>query len=164
MYILKYFMDFSKEEQWLNKLGKHGYQLVSLGIGYKFKKINNNNINYKIDYRKSKNNNDFSEYCKSIEKLGWKHICGSKNTYKQYFININNKFNSKSFKKSTPLNEVYKKRCNLYSVFTATFFVLSLIITNRYLNNIIMVILLFYTILCIGSVYVLKLYQNNNLD
>lgn len=67
----KLFIDYSKEEKWLNEISKQGYELVNASLGYKFKvtKIQNNDI--KIDYRTFKNNKDFLDYCTMFEDSGW---------------------------------------------------------------------------------------------
>jgi Protein of unknown function (DUF2812) len=81
----KYFIDFDKEEKWLNELAKEGYQLEEKSFGYKFCQAQPENAITKIDYRKFKKNEDFIDYCTLFEDSGWKHIVGTKNSGTQYF-------------------------------------------------------------------------------
>ena len=40
MHIFKFFIDYTKEERWLNEMAKKGYEVVNKSFGYTFKNIN----------------------------------------------------------------------------------------------------------------------------
>lgn len=88
MYKFKFFIDFEKEEQWLQQMAKDGYHLKSAYFGYQFKQGHPENATIKIDFRKFKNKEDFIDYCTMFEDSGWRHLYGSKSTGLQYFKKI----------------------------------------------------------------------------
>jgi hypothetical protein len=81
----KFFIDFDKEEKWLEEMAQQGYQLESHSIGYKFRQAQPEDAVIRIDYRKFKKQEDFIDYCTLFEDSGWKHIAGTKNSGTQYF-------------------------------------------------------------------------------
>ncbi|UNC91990.1 DUF2812 domain-containing protein [Candidatus Contubernalis alkaliaceticus] len=86
----RFFIDFSKEEKWLNKMSKSGYEFVSknkLG-GYIFREAEPNDTTIRMDYRLFKKEIDFQDYCTLFEDSGWKHIAGKKSSGNQYFAKI----------------------------------------------------------------------------
>ncbi|GGH32565.1 DUF2812 domain-containing protein [Paenibacillus segetis] len=87
----KCFINFEKEEQWLNEMAKQGYQLVKKSSSslYRFQSANPDNTTIKIDYRTFKKQEDFVDYCTLFEDSGWEHIAGTKNSGAQYFRKIN---------------------------------------------------------------------------
>ncbi|MFD1206739.1 DUF2812 domain-containing protein [Sporosarcina contaminans] len=89
MYKFKFFMDFEKEENWLEQMASSGYHLESTSLGYKFQRREPELATIKIDFRKFKNKEDFIDYCTMFEDSGWKHISGSKGSGMQYFKKIN---------------------------------------------------------------------------
>ncbi|EOU1871536.1 DUF2812 domain-containing protein [Clostridium perfringens] len=161
MYILRFFIDYSKEENWLNKISKRGYELTNAYFGYRFKKTSKKDIIYKIDYRTFKNIKDFEDYCLLFEDAGWKHICGSKSSGNQYFIKLKNNSSHDIFSDSLSRADRYKKLCNLYSTFAFTFIALSLIVKNNYIHIFSLILTIFYTFLCLKSLYLYKKLRNN---
>jgi hypothetical protein len=81
----KYFIDFEKEEAWLNQMAKQGYQLVYKSFGYEFCLAEPEDTTIKIDYRQFKKEEDFIDYCTLFEDSGWEHIAGNKRSGTQYF-------------------------------------------------------------------------------
>lgn len=84
----KYFIDFDKEEKWLEELAKQGYHLEDVSFGYKFRLANSKDTKIKIDYRRFKKQEDFIDYCTLFEDSGWKHIAGKKRSGTQYFKKV----------------------------------------------------------------------------
>ncbi len=82
----KFFLDFEKEEKWLNKMEQNGYSFEKKSfLFYYFKKTNASNRIIKIDYRRFKHYKDFADYISMFEDSGWKHISGTKSSGTQYF-------------------------------------------------------------------------------
>lgn len=63
MYILKCFIDYTKEEKWLTEMDNKGYELINNTFGYNFRKIAPEDITYRIDYRIFKSKQYFINYC-----------------------------------------------------------------------------------------------------
>lgn len=88
MWKMKCFLDFRKEEKWLEEMGRKGYRLRKSNSGfYQFDYSNiPGEFNIKIDYRYFSKYPDFLSYCVLFEDSGWQHIAGSKNSGTQYFV------------------------------------------------------------------------------
>ena len=85
----KFFINYDKEEKWLNDMAKKGYELETASFGYKFSFTKPENTKIRIDYRIFKNKEDFMDYSALFEDSGWKHISGNKSCGAQYFKKIN---------------------------------------------------------------------------
>jgi len=81
----KFFINFEKEEQWLNELASQGYLLVNKSVRYEFQRGKPANANIKIDYRVFKRWDDFEDYRALFEDSGWRHIAGTPKSGYQYF-------------------------------------------------------------------------------
>ncbi|SFK82883.1 Protein of unknown function [Paenibacillus sp. 1_12] len=88
MRIFKFFINFDKEEQWLNEMAKQGYIFTKKSIRYEFQPAIPDHAPIKMDYRKFKNKRDFEDYCTLFEDSGWKHVVGTKSSGAQYFKKI----------------------------------------------------------------------------
>lgn len=95
----RFFIDFDKEETWLNEMAQKGWLLEHRTIWgtYCFKKIDPTNIRYGIDFRVFNNKDNFSEYLQLFSDSGWKHIYGTKYSGSQYFIPETNDSNEDIF-------------------------------------------------------------------
>jgi hypothetical protein len=85
---LKFFINFRKEERWLNEMAKQGYKFTKKSIGYEFQPDKPENTVIKLDCRTFKRQADFEDYCTLFEDCGWKHITGTKSSGYQYFKSI----------------------------------------------------------------------------
>ena len=85
----RFYVDFNKEEKWLESMALEGRELKSQGFFYTFKSVPPEEVNIKIDYRFFKNQSDYIDYYQLFEDSGWKLIAGSKNNGNQYFKKIN---------------------------------------------------------------------------
>lgn len=86
----KLFIDFTKEEQYLNEQAKKGYKFFKyscLGF-YHFVNAAPADTNYRIDYHTFKNQYDFNNYITMFEDSGWRHVYGTKSSGGQYFLPI----------------------------------------------------------------------------
>lgn len=84
----KNFMDFTKEEKWLNEMAEDGWRFVSRSAfgGYRFEKAEPKEENYRIDYRSFKNRWDYEDYLQLFADSGWLHAAGSQGSGLQYFV------------------------------------------------------------------------------
>ncbi|MED0971623.1 DUF2812 domain-containing protein [Bacillus paramycoides] len=88
MWRLKFFVDFEKEEKWLEEMAWKGYHLKSNTFGYRFKIAEPEDATIKIDHRIFNRQSDFINYCTLFEDSGWKHIAGNWWSGTQYFQKI----------------------------------------------------------------------------
>lgn len=82
---IKFFLDFGKEEKWLNEMEQNGYSFEKKSLFYYFTKTSAPGGIVKMDYRYFKNRKDFADYVAMFEDSGWKHISGTKSSGTQYF-------------------------------------------------------------------------------
>ncbi|MDP4180528.1 MAG: DUF2812 domain-containing protein [Bacillota bacterium] len=86
----KFYIDLDKEEKWLNKMAKAGWELKDKFCCYTFQKAAPSDTIIKIDYRNFKTSRDFVDYLALFKDSGWEHIAGSKSSGAQYFKKISN--------------------------------------------------------------------------
>lgn len=88
MYKYKFFLDFEKEEKWLNQMAKQGYDLTGKSLGYRFHKATPKDTVIRIDYRTFKRKEDFEDYRMLFRDSGWEHVAGTKSSGTQYFRKV----------------------------------------------------------------------------
>ena len=109
---LKYFLDFEKEEKWLERMALHGWQLKENRVFYWFESAPPQKANIKIDYRIFKKQEDFAEYLALFEDSGWKHIAGTKSSGNQYFMRIGENSSEDIFSDAASRAGRYKRLSN----------------------------------------------------
>ncbi|SOC25179.1 uncharacterized protein DUF2812 [Ureibacillus xyleni] len=134
MYRLKFFIDFEKEEQWLNQMAKNGYHLQSTSFGYHFQRGKAENAIIKIDFRKFKKKEDFIDYCTLFEDSGWKHLAGTKNSGIQYFQKVDSSYEDDIFSDAYSKASRYKRYANTFFELAISFIPLLIVF---YLTDII---------------------------
>ena len=85
MRVFRFFLNFEKEEKWLEHMALQGYQLKGHKALYRFEAAPPEQANIKIDYRIFKKQQDFEDYRSLFEDSGWLHIAGTKSSGNQYF-------------------------------------------------------------------------------
>lgn len=110
----KFFIDFDKEEKWLNEMAQAGYQLESKGFGYKFRLAEPDETMIKIDYRQFKKKEDFIDYLTLFEDSGWEHITGTKNSGTQYFRKVEGNSDEDIFSDKLSKAAKYKRLSDMY--------------------------------------------------
>lgn len=82
----KFFINFDKEENWLNDMARQGYRFTKkTSFGYTFEWDKPERATIKMDYRTFKKQEDFEDYCALFEDSGWEHIAGTRSLGYQYF-------------------------------------------------------------------------------
>lgn len=105
----KCFIDFKKEEKWLEEMAKQGYHLKSVSFGYTFRVAIPEDEKIKMDYRMFKRRRDFIDYCTLFEDSGWEHIAGSWWTGNQYFKRMDKDSGDDIFSDTTSRAGKYKR-------------------------------------------------------
>ena len=133
MRVIKIFVDYNKEEQWLNNMAKKGYELEAVGIGYKFRKANPQNTIIRIDNRQFKSKEEAMDYRALFEDSGWQHIAGRKRSGEQYFKKIGTHGEDDIFSDHPSKASRYKKLSHNTLMLAVTYFVFFMALTyNAY--------------------------------
>jgi len=109
----KFFINFQKEEKWLEQMATQGWRLKKQWLGYVFESATPEQANIKIDYRHFKNQHDFLEYRSLFADGGWQHISGTKNSGNQYFKQIGDCNGEDIFSDDTSRAGRYKRLSNM---------------------------------------------------
>lgn len=110
----KFFIDFNKEEKWLEDMAKKGYELEGKSLGYNFRYAEPEDAVIRIDYRTFKKQENFIDYCTLFEDSGWKHIAGSKSSGTQYFKKIKEDSEDDIFSDSISKAGKYKRLSKMF--------------------------------------------------
>jgi len=86
---LKFFLDFEKEEKWLEKMSEEGWLLRKGSLLYHFEQVEPKKREIRIDYREFGSKKDFENYKTIFEDSGWRHLSGTKSSGSQYFLKVN---------------------------------------------------------------------------
>ncbi|MDR2977511.1 MAG: DUF2812 domain-containing protein [Streptococcaceae bacterium] len=82
------FVDFDKEENYLNQMARKGWELQHYSwFGfYTFKKGAAAEKYYRIDYRTFKNRQKYNDYVNFLDEAGWKQVSGSYHSGYRFFL------------------------------------------------------------------------------
>ncbi|WP_040952779.1 DUF2812 domain-containing protein [Gorillibacterium massiliense] len=127
----KFFIDFAKEEKWLNEMARQGYQLENAFFGYQFRSAPPEDANIKIDYRTFKHSADFADYCAMFEDCGWMHIAGSKNSGSHYFKKMDGNGLEDIFSDSASKAGRYKRIGDMWMTLAICFLPLFIVMVNN---------------------------------
>lgn len=88
MRVFKVFLNFDHEEQWLTEMLGSGHKLCANIFGYRFSTAQDSERKrcIRMDYREFSSRGSYNDYLQLMEDFGWEHICGSKGSGKQYFM------------------------------------------------------------------------------
>lgn len=83
----RFFVNFEKEEAWLNQMSHNGWHLrsVSLFNVYSFEKGEPQNRNYRVDCRTFNKKKDLEDYISLFTDCGWVSIDAKMYQYNYYF-------------------------------------------------------------------------------
>ncbi|MHC0039736.1 DUF2812 domain-containing protein [Pseudoneobacillus sp. C159] len=132
----KVFLDFEKEERWLNRMASDGFEFVGRSMGYIFRQAKAEKTNIKMDYRTFKNQTDFIDYCTLFEDCGWKHIAGTKNSGTQYFKQARTDADEDIFSDANSKAGRYKRMSQMYFTLAICYLpILIALMTNGALHS-----------------------------
>jgi len=128
----RFYIDFEKEEKWLNKMAKQGWELCGKSFIYEFRKVEPNNTTIKIDYRTFENNRDYEDYLALFKDSGWEHIAGSKYSGTQYFKTVDENGDADIFSDAPSKAARYRRLSNMYLITAISYLpVLIALITTK---------------------------------
>lgn len=122
MWKWKFFIDFEKEEKWLQEMARQGLELEKATFGYTFRHTSPEDTIIRIDYRTFKKEDDFVDYCTLFEDSGWKHIAGKKSSGTQYFKKVNENGNDDIFSDKQSKAGKYKRLSEYFFQFALAYF------------------------------------------
>ena len=88
MRTLRFFVDFDKEEAWLNAMAADGHLVTSTGPVYSFAPVTPGGAVVRIDYRPSMRRVDYDDYVSLFADAGWRHLAGARSGGPQYFASV----------------------------------------------------------------------------
>lgn len=118
----KFFINYDKEEKWLNEMLKKGYELEDVSFGYKFRFTKPQDNRIRIDYRTFKKKEDFIDYCSLFEDSGWNHIAGTKSCGTQYFKKIDENSEEDIFSDDISKAGRYKRLSDMWMTLAVSYF------------------------------------------
>lgn len=115
MKTFKTFLDFDKEEAWLNRRAAEGWLVVKTGLFYTFAPITPGSAVVRVDYRPSMKAADFDDYRNLFWDAGWQHVAGSRWSGAQYFASFSGDADADIF--SDPASKAQRYRRAIATAF-----------------------------------------------
>lgn len=114
----KVFIDFKKEETYLQAMARQGYifEKHSYFGFYHFFKKEKQTLNYRIDHRTFNNKKDLENYKTMFDDFGWKHISGNAYSGKQYFLSKSNDANADLFSSKESSANRYRRMLQMFLI------------------------------------------------
>lgn len=110
----KIFVNFDKEEKWLNEMARNGWQLKGKSTRYRFCKGEPEATVIKVDYRVFNKRDAYEDYLMLFKDSGWEHICGNRSCGAQYFKKIDESSDSDIFSDLSSKAGRYKRLSNVW--------------------------------------------------
>jgi hypothetical protein len=120
----RFFLNFDKEEAWLNEMARQGWELTGVGLGYQFRAAEPQPAEIRIDFRVFASQDKFIDYITMFEDSGWQHVAGSKNKGVQYFKRMSAGSSEDIFSDALSRAERYKRLSNLWFSMAVVFLLL----------------------------------------
>ncbi|QIS38384.1 DUF2812 domain-containing protein [Clavibacter capsici] len=83
--VIRFFVDFDKEERWLDRMAAEGRLMTKRGPVYTSTPIEPGSAVVRIDYRPRMSVADFDDYRQLFADAGWRHISGTRTSGTQHF-------------------------------------------------------------------------------
>jgi len=110
----RFFLDYAKEEAWLNEMARQGWALTGVNFGYHFRPTEPQDTVIRIDFRAFATQAEFVNYRTLFEDSGWQHIVGTKNTGVQYFRRLSADSSEDIFSDELSRAERYRRSGSLW--------------------------------------------------
>lgn len=125
---LKFFLNFDKEESWLNRLAAAGQLLSKAGPLYRFAAIEPASAVVRVDYRPAMKAADFADYVTLFADAGWQHLDGSRHGGAQYFASFDTGADTEIFSDSRSRAQRYRRSIAAHSALLLPFAVFCVIL------------------------------------
>jgi Protein of unknown function (DUF2812). len=128
---VKFFLDFDKEESWLNQMADDGFLLTKAGLAYRFSVIEPKSAVVKVDYRPAMSETDFADYLSLFSDAGWQHQAGSRQGGPQYFASFSGDANAEIFSDADSRAQRYRRSIATYGLLLLPFVVLLFVLWTQ---------------------------------
>lgn len=125
--VFKLFVDFDKEESWLNDMAAEGHLVRKAGPLYSFTPIAQGSAIVRIDYRPSMSAANFDDYESLFSDAGWQHLSGSRSSGNQYFASTGGDENDEIFSEAGSKAQRYRRAIGVNVTLTMSFLVVLII-------------------------------------
>jgi len=126
--VFKLFVDFDKEEDWLNHMAAEGHLVRKAGPLYSFTPIAPGSAVVRIDYRPSMSAADFDDYKSLFSDAGWQHLSGSRTSGNQYFASTGGRGNDEIFSEAGSKAQRYRRALGVNASLTISFLVVLILV------------------------------------
>ncbi|MBG6238521.1 hypothetical protein IWX78_001493 [Mycetocola sp. CAN_C7] len=109
MRIFKMFVDFDKEEAWLNEMAGRGQLVTRAGLLYTFAPIPPGSAVIRVDHQPSMKAEDFDDYRSLFADAGWQHLAGTRGGGEQYFASFSGEPNVDIFSENGSKAQRYRR-------------------------------------------------------
>jgi hypothetical protein len=120
----KIFVDFDKEENWLNRMTAEGHLLATAGPLYSFIPITPGSAVVRTDYRPRMSAADFDDYVSLFSDAGWQHLRGSRTSGYQYFASTDGATDAEIFSDPGSKAQRYRRALGVNAALAFPFLVL----------------------------------------
>jgi hypothetical protein len=125
--VLKSFIDYEKEEQWLADMALKGLLFTDVGAnGHRFIECAPHSEVFRIDYRTFIRKVDIDEYVELFSQSGWEHVYGTKRSGTQYFKRIRSDASEDIFSDDASRGSRYRRAGRVWLLFTCIFGMLTI--------------------------------------
>lgn len=133
---LKIFLNFDKEEAWLNDMAAQGQLLINKGSAtYMFTDIEPATVVVRVDYQPSMNSTDYADYLSLFSDSGWQLLHGSQKGGAKYFASFNAEPDADIFSDAPSKAQRYKRSLAAWSALALPFAVFSFVIFTTWASH-----------------------------
>lgn len=125
------FLDFEKEERWLNEMAAAGWLLHKHSLSYRFRAIEPGSAVVRVDYRdRVMSSAEFDAYRTLFADSGWQHVYGSRWGGSQYFATTADDPDADIFSDVPSRLERYRRSLATRGGMAISFLVLGFVLLN----------------------------------
>ena len=121
---LKLFVNFDKEESWLNHMAAEGNLVARVGPLYSFAPVSPGSATVRIDYRANMSATDYDDYKSLFLDSGWQHLAGSRSGGAQYFASSSGDASAEIFSEAASKARRYRRAIGLNAALILPFVVI----------------------------------------
>jgi hypothetical protein len=107
--MIRFFVDFDREERWLNEMAAAGWLMRKRGLVYSSTDIGPGSAVVRIDYRPGMKAADFDDYRQLFADAGWRHVSGTRTSGTQYFASVTDDADADIFSDARSRAQRYKR-------------------------------------------------------
>jgi ABC-type sugar transport system permease subunit len=114
--VIRFFVDFDKEERWLDRMAAEGRLMTKRGLVYTSTPIEPGSAVVRIDYRPRMSAADFDDYRQLFADAGWRHLSGTRTSGTQHFASTTADADADIFSDARSRAQRYKRALEVNAV------------------------------------------------